>query len=618
MAAGFQPCDGPLCGSAAHAVLDSDMQSRSATVGWHSHLQKGKADIAGVSSISSSRSYTAYASYLRRAVDVLELSRNASNQELDKLVDQFIAAHTASTDHCPAELMEAKHQLNTLHKMIKDIADNVKTLEDEIQQSEQKKNKASDDLKKLKQIHDEAKSDSADAREDARKFLATLRGEMAEMRKIAQPSVTMNMTAKTVKVALVQAPPPSSNEVKSTQAMVQKTKAASSELLTCLQEATAVMPENQNRASLMQVHGDVEKRRHVAAEKALLGVLASPNCSVNSTTSVMVGNTTKVLLSPADIANETYRSHHCSHVDAAYGGTIWLHCVNGVLSGDSRGCIKFPSSSQCQSQRKALQETYVKAYVGLARLIDQYEQKVADTAVDEAAKKEHDDAADPKTKEQQDLSDDIAKKMNQLQDLRSKLDDAWKAETKLQQHIVNLGKECKLLGSTTQYLADVRTAIHALEACPGLQRAEFHIPLFKNWTTFTLDKSKTDAQTDAQMTAACEAKFPGTRAAEVSEIEGHSVEAAPLNNTALVPLLGACPLCEGMTNLADIMPDPASVVSGHARVCWFPGKPLDLAHRNLDCYQNMKAIMCVSDRGDVRKLAGFATMPPNATVAPSR
>jgi len=503
--------------------------------------------------------------------------------------------------------MEAKHQLNDLHKQITDLADMVKTLEEQIQNEEQKKNKAHDDLKKLKETLDEEKSNIADEQEDARKFLAVLRGEMAEMRKIAQPNVTMNITARTVGsgvVSLVQTPP-SVVDKKNTQDMIDKTKAASSELLTCLQEETARMPENQNRANLMQVHGDVVEQRRVAAEKAEAGLLASPNCSINMSTPVIVGNISTNLSSPAEISHETYRSYHCSHVDSAYGGTIWLHCLNGVLSADSRGCIKFPNDQQCQAQRQVLQDTYVKAYVGLARLIDQYEKKSVDKTADDAAKKKHDDAADPINDVVDEADNELAKNRNKLKDLRAKLDDAWKAEKKLRDHISATSQECKQLGTTTQYLADVREAIHAMEACPGLQRAEFHIPLYAgNWTTFTLDAQKDDSQNDAAMHAACQAKFgAGSRAAEVSEIEGRSIEAAPWNNTSPLPLLGTCPGCEGGSN-ADL---GLSTVSGHARVCWYPGKPLDLAHRRVDCHTALKSIMCVSDRGDLRKLAGFVT-----------
>jgi len=541
----------------------------------------------------------------------LERSRNASNQELETLIDSFIAAHTASDDHCPAELMEAKHQLNDLHSSILNLANSVKALENELQQNEQKKSKANDDLKTAQQKHEDEKSAIADTKDDARKFLAQLRAEMAELRKIAQPVTTMNITARTVGLLQVPQPDSSDVDVKGAEAMMTQTKAASTALLTCMQQQVKAMPENRNQAKLLQVHEDVAVQRQEAAEKFLAGVLASKDCTANQSTLVTVGNVNSTLLAPAAIVNATYRSYHCSNVDKNYGGTIWLHCVNGVLSADSRGCIKFPNDAQCKAQKKTLEDTYVKAYVGIARLIDQEEKKISDKSSEDAAQKQFDDSADPNKQDAQDAEDQIADKTKKLQDLKNKLQDAWNAEKKLGDHVTATSQTCLALGNSTQYLADVRTAIHALEACPGFERPEFHIPLYEGaLASFTLDPaSPDDATIDAAMNAACVAKFgAASRAAEVSEIEGQAIERAPVTNTGIIPLVGKCPDCEGGSN-ADT---GTSSSTGHARICWFPDKTFNLADRTNICYTGLKAVMCVSDsRGDVRK-NGFATSPPAA------
>lgn len=556
--------------------------------------------------------HAAYRAHLQQKVDALEVAKNASSQELEKLIDQFIAAHVASTDHCPAELMEAKHQLNDLHNQIKDLADLVKTIEEQIQEAENKKKRSHDDIKKLKKDHDEKKKKAEEEREAARKFLQTLKHEMAELKAIAQPEVTMNMDAKDIStdggaIALLETPP-SSTAVQETQDMVHQTREASSQLLTCIQgeQEQMALLEKRRESALLQA----DLRNAKAAHTAVM----MPNCSANTSLQVTVGNMTAMMMTPYDIMNGSYRSYHCSRVDNTYGGTIWLTCLNGVVTSDARGCLKFPNKAHCDAQKQALEETYVKAYVGLSRLIDQYEKKVADTSKEDAAKKQYDDKSDPKKKDAEDAANDMAKQRKQLADLRSRLEDAWNAEKKLREHIEKLKQECSLLGNTTQYLSNVRDAIHALEACPGLERPEFHIPLYEGWVTnFTLDSSWTDAQIDDAMTAACQAKFGSTsRAAEVSEIEGNTIEAAPMNNSAMVPLLGKCPGCEGASN-GDT---GETSVSGHGRVCWFPGKPLDLANRDDKCYKNTKALMCVTDRGDVRKAAWFftTTMPASTTA----
>jgi chromosome segregation ATPase len=209
------------------------MQSRSASSPWHSHLQKGKANVVEGSATATIRTYRAYAGYLRRAVDKLEAGRNASNDELNAVIDQFIAAHTGPADSCPARLMEAKHQLNDLHKMITDLAALEKSIMDQIEQKTQQRDRANDEIKKLKEKLDDDKSNNADEKEEARNFLDQLKREMAILRKIAQPDVTMNISARTVStsggaIALLQVPTPDSPEVKETQDLVKKTEAASS------------------------------------------------------------------------------------------------------------------------------------------------------------------------------------------------------------------------------------------------------------------------------------------------------------------------------------------------------------------------------------------------------
>merc|ERR1719183_2241700 len=62
----------------------------------------------------------------------LSQSRNVSNAELDNLISRFIDHHAADEDKCPARLMEAKHQLNDLHKAIQDLADLINTTESDV------------------------------------------------------------------------------------------------------------------------------------------------------------------------------------------------------------------------------------------------------------------------------------------------------------------------------------------------------------------------------------------------------------------------------------------------------------------------------------------------------
>lgn len=253
----------------------------------------------------------------------------------------------------------------------------------------------------------------------------------------------------------------------------------------------------------------------------------------------------------------------------------------------------------CTQQKNNLEKAYVKAYVELARLIDEYEELCSSTAEQDALDKEHKNKKQPLQDDTDKLKEQVDDNKKDLQGLKPKLDDALAAEQKLRAHVEALSRECARLNATESSLDEVRAAIHALDACPGFVRPEFHIPTFVgNWTSFSLDNKGSDAANDAKMVTACHAAFGNmTRPAEVGEIEATSIEGMPLNNTALFALVGACPRCEGK-------PDSETGntnFEGHSRVCWFPGQPLNAANRG-DCSQHQKAIMCVTDRGNVRKL----------------
>jgi len=100
--------------------------------------------------------------------------------------------HAADADKCPAKLMEAKHQMNNLHKAINDLADLINTTEGDLHVVN---DELKDTLGKIKDIEDEKEKDTTKAtvdKKDNGEMLATLRKEMEEMRQIAQPSVSIS------------------------------------------------------------------------------------------------------------------------------------------------------------------------------------------------------------------------------------------------------------------------------------------------------------------------------------------------------------------------------------------------------------------------------------------
>merc|ERR1719272_804981 len=68
---------------------------------------------------------------MRRAMATLK--DPSGNSELDNLIFQFMAGQSSSQDACPAKLLEAKHQLNSLHKHMYSVAYEINSTSKEVQ-----------------------------------------------------------------------------------------------------------------------------------------------------------------------------------------------------------------------------------------------------------------------------------------------------------------------------------------------------------------------------------------------------------------------------------------------------------------------------------------------------
>merc|ERR1719324_2202831 len=264
----------------------------------------------------------------------------------------------------------------------------------------------------------------------------------------------------------------------------------------------------------------------------------------------------------------------------------------------SEGKPKKKSEAECQAEKDALEKTYVKAYVELSRLKAEYEELANSTACVDSTLEQYKNRKTPLQKEADKLATAINEKVQELQSLRPHLDGAVRSEKKLRKQVKKLTNQCDDLGPTVSDLNKVREAIRALSACPGLSRVKFSLPKWVGtWATFAQDgKGQTDKQQDKQMNMACSKIAPGSRAAEVGEIQEQTVEGIPTTNTASSPLLGACPDCEGDGD--------KWFQSGHSRVCWDSSSPLDFDSRRENCGTGRKAILCVMDRADIRQIPG--------------
>merc|ERR1712224_1095158 len=151
--------------------------------------------------------------------------------------------------------------------------------------------------------------------------------------------------------------------------LIQNTKDAAKEVLYC---------EERLRPSLAQL--SMNEVAPSTASNASNGL----NCGANISLNVTVGNQTQSVTTPGRISDGYYRAINCSSVNAAYGGAIWFHCVNGSVTADTRGCLALTDKVNCNKAKENLEKAYAKTYVKLARDIDEYEQLCSSTDEQEA------------------------------------------------------------------------------------------------------------------------------------------------------------------------------------------------------------------------------------------
>lgn len=297
-------------------------------------------------------------------------------------------------------------------------------------------------------------------------------------------------------------------------------------------------------------------------------------------------------------ANHVHGLHHAGSHSTDGNASHVSGLVSAVqkASLDLHACMalsvqqKPKSSEECEKERDALQTTYVKAYVELSRLAKQYEELANSTACSDSVKDQYKNSREPIEADADRLSSEVSDLVSEIGALRPRLEDAMKAESKLRGQIKDLTDQCGAVAPTVSDLDKVRDAIHALSDCPGLSRVKFSLPKWTGtWVAFNQNaEASGDKDQDKAMNVACSKASPGTRAAEVDEIQEQTIEGIPSSNTSPNPLIGTCPNCEGKAD--------TSYISGHARVCWDTEKPLTLKERSETCGSGKKAVLCVTEK----------------------
>jgi len=489
-------------------------------------------DTIRLRSIARSKSCMAHLSLLHRATKTLEISRNISNKKLYDMVDGFIKGQSGSRDAASSQLMEAKHQLNQIHQYVHDLAVEVNATERAIMALDKELQTLLQQMKDLDKWKAEQLAECARKKAEAIAMYGKLSEEMKEMKNIANPSVAMDIHSGKI------------SEASALQTSVR----------------TAMHNAGPKDAPV--------KQRNATADSERLQVLIQGTQSAASQVMKCMG----------------------------HGAPHSMSLLAAAFSQAPEEGEKTPTAEECEEEKEKLHEVYVKTYVELARLKDEYSELANSTACEDTVLSEFAAKKAPIQEDIDSMLKAIDEKVKALQRLRPRLEAASEAEKKMREQVAKLEDEVGALPETISDLGKVRDAIQALSRCPGLSRVQFHLPVWTmKWATFDQDATaQDDKKQDDLMDAICDKQQPGARAAEVGEIEELTVEQIPLTNTAEAPLLGACPMCEGE--------ESDSYADKHARLCWEPGKKLNHEDKSKTCGKGQKAILCVMDRPEFRKI----------------
>merc|ERR1719421_1857089 len=139
---------------------------------------------------------------------------------------------------------------------------------------------------------------------------------------------------------------------------------------------------------------------------------------------------------------------------------------NATSQGNTSASVAAPeapsSPSECKDQKEALEKTYVKAYVELARLTAEYAELSKSTACEDQVIATYEERAPALQEAAEKLSKLSTETAAKLKELRPRLDGATEADKKLRQQFRDLTDECENLPETISDLGKVRDAITAL------------------------------------------------------------------------------------------------------------------------------------------------------------
>jgi len=451
-------------------------------------------------SVARAQSFRAHAFLLDRVIEALKYNETADGpkrgrkkkggklgkgkgkgkgndgESLEDMVDGFIDAQSGSKDACHSQLFEARHQLNQLHDIVINLAEEVNATELMIVAFDKSLQEKLKDLEELDKWKGKELDKCQKKKDEAVDMFRKLSNEMEEMRQIASPDVSMDVKGRIVhdlsflqdalaswqneskplrgplgnlgiskhdfdkgvaaQSALMASRPKKdiTEEMNDFSGLVEQTTKASIKFMTCKKR-------KKKHSQLLQLQHSEEKPRKkkskkggcTGAQKSLCkwwGKTKS-GCSGAAEVSVKVGDAEKDISPSGRLKDKMKDSYLCSKVNPGYHGIIWLTCSKGKLtSDDAVRCFKGEeegdaeeeedddkpeSSEECLEQKKELEDIYVKAYVELSRLMTEYDELANSTACHDAVNTKYKDKRAPLGEAADDLSAKIAQKIKGLE-----------------------------------------------------------------------------------------------------------------------------------------------------------------------------------------------------------
>jgi len=562
-----------------------------------------------------------------------------SSNELDQLITEFMNSQGSSQDRCPAKLLEAKHQLNQLHKHMYSVAWEINSTQTQLKI-------VTKEIEKIQLEWEAGSKDCEDGKEECetetseyKKQWEILIWELIEMKQIANPNVVI--TASDMSYAAWE----SAVAHNWTSVTETSSKNFTEWKETTESSGTGIVPDYEGTGdkppwwpSLIQVPSG-----SVAASK-----FGGPSGSSGGATTSQVGGMAALMAGTKDSARE----YHACLAKVQSGNNLSnlsrpvLHLgqvrrdptggsgstesesssseessTNEESSSESSESSSFSNiSEECKAQLIAFEITYYKAYRQVTRLISEYELLVNSTTCIDEIEEECTDKEGEWTMElekyRQKLEEYSAKQFH----TKGHIEVMSKQEKALTVHIQMLSETCADMDDTISDLDKVRDAIQIFATCAGLGRPQFHIPTYAGETkTVQFDTTKmTDDEIDAKLNEMCASVTVDNmtaRAAEIGELMQQALAGMPTHNPSMAPLYGTCPHCRGWMDQSD----GQQHVTGYFRNCW-PGSALLDGHTMLsDCgADSMKAALCVVDRLSDEAPDVSLTSSSSSAAGPSR